>query len=314
MKRLLAVTAALSIAGLAAACTGDASEDSKEDPLAKVTWVDGDPPSLEFEKPFDLGVDQASRVAKEGDGAAAEPGSLVQVNFVMMSGQDGTTFASTYEDGGAPVPYQMPEEKPEGDYVWAAIKGQKVGADVIVAYREPATTTDPSAESGSPTASPTTDPTYLIALSIVSVQEVPDGPEGETVVPDDPGLPVVTLADDGEPSIEVPEGVEPPKELVSQLLIKGSGPPVEETQSITANYAGWLWDGEPFDSSWGRGEPSTFSLQGVIAGWTKGLTGVPVGSQVLLVVPPDLGYGEDGNGSIPGGSTLIFVVDVLSAM
>jgi len=53
---------------------------------------------------------------------------------------------------------------------------------------------------------------------------------------------------------------------------------------------------------------------GVIAGWNEGLVGQKVGSQVMLVVPPDKGYGEEGSGdTIPGGSTLVFVVDILAA-
>ena len=67
------------------------------------------------------------------------------------------------------------------------------------------------------------------------------------------------------------------------------------------NYTGWLWDGTQFDSSWDRGEPATFALTGVIAGWTQGLVGQTVGSQVLLVIPPDLGYGDQASETIPAG-------------
>ena len=54
-------------------------------------------------------------------------------------------------------------------------------------------------------------------------------------------------------------------------------------------------------------------LSGVIPGWTQGLAGQTVGSQVLLVIPPDLGYGDQASGSIPANSTLVFVVDILAA-
>ena len=62
-----------------------------------------------------------------------------------------------------------------------------------------------------------------------------------------------------------------------------------------------------------RRRPGTIGAGRVIAGWDQGLIGKTVGSQVLLVVPSDLGYGYSGNGSIPGGATLIFVVDILDA-
>jgi peptidylprolyl isomerase len=204
------------------------------------------------------------------------------------------------------------EETDPGDTIWRAINGQKVGADVLVAYTE-----TPQAEdlSASPSEPASHDPVYFVALTIVGVQTVLERAEGEAFVPDTPGIPTVTLDAAGEPSIEIPAGVDPPAALVSEILIKGSGPEVQADQSVTANYSGWLWDGTLFDSSWGRGSPSTFSLAGgVIDGWTEGLAGVPVGSQVLLVIPPDLGYGASGQGDIPGGATLVFVVDVLGAV
>ena len=101
--------------------------------------------------------------------------------------------------------------------------------------------------------------------------------------------------------------------LVSQDLIKGKGAEVKDTQTVVAHYTGWLLDGTQFDSSWDRGTPSSFSLDEVIAGWKQGLAGHTVGSHVLLVVPPDLGYGNKDSGKIPANSTLVFVVDILAA-
>ena len=82
---------------------------------------------------------------------------------------------------------------------------------------------------------------------------------------------------------------------------------------MIAHYTGWLLDGTQFDSSWDRGASSSFSLDEVITGWKQGLAGHAVGSQVLLVVPPDLGYGDKDSGKIPANSTLVFVVDILAA-
>ena len=96
---------------------------------------------------------------------------------------------------------------------------------------------------------------------------------------------------------------------------QGDGPAVEEGDTVTVHYTGWLWDGTQFDSSWDKGSPATFTLADgqLIDGWVQGLAGQTVGSQVLLVIPPELGYGADGNDTIPGGSTLVFVVDILAA-
>ncbi|MFB9955262.1 FKBP-type peptidyl-prolyl cis-trans isomerase [Cellulomonas denverensis] len=145
---------------------------------------------------------------------------------------------------------------------------------------------------------------------MTATQDVLDAPEGEAVAPAE-GLPTVTLAEDGEPSITPVDG-DAPTELIVQPLIKGTGPEVTSTGTVVANYSGWLWDGTSFDSSWSRGAPTAFGLNQVIAGWTQGLAGQTVGSQVLLIIPPDLGYGDEDQDSIPGGSTLIFVVDILA--
>jgi peptidylprolyl isomerase len=130
------------------------------------------------------------------------------------------------------------------------------------------------------------------------------------------GLPTVELAEDGAPTITVPD-TEPPTELVAQPLIEGEGAEVEAGQRITVHYTGVLWDdGETFDSSWERGSPATFDIGtgAVIPGWDEGLVGQTVGSQVLLVVPPDKGYPEGSpDGSIEAGDTIVFVVDILDA-
>ena len=111
---------------------------------------------------------------------------------------------------------------------------------------------------------------------------------------------------------------DPPTNLVAQPLIKGNGPVVTAGQKINVQYTGALWrDGKVFDSSWKRGESITFPIGtgGVIAGWDEGLVGQTVGSQVLLVVPPDKGYGADGQpaAGIKGTDTMVFVVDILGA-
>jgi peptidylprolyl isomerase len=86
---------------------------------------------------------------------------------------------------------------------------------------------------------------------------------------------------------------------------------------MIANYLGTKWgNGDtPFDSSYERGQPTSFTLTngGLIDGWVKGLAGVRVGSRVMLVVPPKLGYGKAGNPQIQvsGTDTLVFVIDVL---
>jgi peptidylprolyl isomerase len=69
--------------------------------------------------------------------------------------------------------------------------------------------------------------------------------------------------------------------------------------------------GKEFDSSWSRGEPATFSLSGVIPGWTRGMIGMQVGGRRELIIPASLAYGAKGQGSIPPNAPLVFVIDLL---
>lgn len=130
----------------------------------------------------------------------------------------------------------------------------------------------------------------------------------------DASLPQITRDANGAPAIDFASAVKP-EGLVVEVLGAGSGAAVVEGQAITVHYTGWLWDGEQFDSSWDRGEPISFVIArgSLIEGWVDGLVGQPVGSKVLLVVPPESGYGHRAMGPIPGGSTLVFAVDVLDA-
>ena len=83
---------------------------------------------------------------------------------------------------------------------------------------------------------------------------------------------------------------------------------------MTVNYLGETYQAKaPFDESYTK-KPLTSGLSSLIPGWTIGLSGVKVGSRVLLQIPPAYGYGADGSGStIPGNATLWFVIDVLKA-
>ncbi|MCC7500297.1 FKBP-type peptidyl-prolyl cis-trans isomerase [Candidatus Nomurabacteria bacterium] len=104
-----------------------------------------------------------------------------------------------------------------------------------------------------------------------------------------------------------------PEQLVVQDERIGTGATAEVGKSVTVNYTGRFADGRVFDTSIGR-EPFTFTLGAgsVIAGWDQGLQGMQVGGKRLLIVPPSLGYGAMDYGPIPGNSTLIFEVELLS--
>jgi FKBP-type peptidyl-prolyl cis-trans isomerase FklB len=104
-----------------------------------------------------------------------------------------------------------------------------------------------------------------------------------------------------------------PSGLQYKILTKGSGKKPTEKQTVRVHYRGTLIDGNEFDSSYKRGEPAVFPVNGVIKGWTEALQLMPVGSKWKLFVPSELAYGEAGAGpTIPPNSTLIFEVELLS--
>lgn len=104
-----------------------------------------------------------------------------------------------------------------------------------------------------------------------------------------------------------------PSGLQYKILTEGTGPKPTAEDSVVCNYRGTLIDGKEFDSSYKRGQPSTFPVKGVIPGWTEALQLMPVGSKWQLFVPPNLAYKDQAVGAdITPNSTLIFEVELLS--
>jgi len=101
--------------------------------------------------------------------------------------------------------------------------------------------------------------------------------------------------------------------LQYKVLTQGDGEKPTAEDTVSVHYEGKLIDGTVFDSSLQRGQPATFPLGGVIAGWTEGLQLMTVGSKWQLFIPPELGYGERGaGGAIGPNEALVFEVELLS--
>jgi FKBP-type peptidyl-prolyl cis-trans isomerase FklB len=104
-----------------------------------------------------------------------------------------------------------------------------------------------------------------------------------------------------------------PSGLEYKVLTQGTGPKPTANDTVVCNYRGTFIDGKEFDSSYRRGQPSTFPVAGVIRGWTEALQLMPVGSKWQLFIPPSLAYGEMGHRQdIQPNATLIFEVELLS--
>ncbi len=135
--------------------------------------------------------------------------------------------------------------------------------------------------------------------------------EGSTVE----GTVAVAGSIDQAPIVSIEGDATPATSLTTVDLIPGSGPGVAPGAEVTVQYCGiGLTTRTVFDSSWSRGEPITFPLAGVIAGWQEGIPGMQPGGRRLLIIPADLAYGQNPpTPAILPGETLVFVVDLLAS-
>lgn len=150
-----------------------------------------------------------------------------------------------------------------------------------------------------------------------------EGSKGPSPVPTAPA--VAGLADAKPKAAELPErpdgageyDPDVPQELTPtasglyyRILRKGDGKKPTAANTVRAHYKGWLDNGQQFDSSYDRGEPSEFPLSGVVKGWTEGLQLVGEGGMIELEIPSNLGYGAQGRQGIPPAATLHFIVEL----
>ena len=183
----------------------------------------------------------------EGDGDRVKANQIAGISIVALSGKDGSTLEDTFPD--APQDLELNEAlKTESPVIYNAFVGSKIGSHLALAVPGQAAAEGAEAQ-----------PTQLLVVKVISAKDAPkvlDKPEGETVTPP-AGLPTVKENDKGVPEISV-KGVAAPKALVSQDLIKGTGPEVKATDTLTVNYVGVaLSSGKVFDSSFDRGEKTS---------------------------------------------------------
>ena len=279
----------------------------KTDPNAKLPTLStgkefGAEPTLATEG--DPPPDIRFSVLSEGDGPEVKAGDLLVADYKLQAWGSPDAADGTFGDGPLLRTIGKGEISPGWD---AKIPGVKVGSRVLLV--EPGSAGTQMAGR-----------TLVFVIDVLGALDAKAPADGSAVTPEKSATALPEVSGGADPTITIPKG-DPPTELVAQLLLKGKGKDLGDGQLAVVHYTGVLWkDGKQFDSSWDReGGPSPFSFQigkpGIIAAWNEGLKGKAIGSRVLLVVPPDKGYGKEGQPSAGIGptDTMVFVVDLLAA-
>ncbi|MET7652353.1 MULTISPECIES: FKBP-type peptidyl-prolyl cis-trans isomerase [unclassified Streptomyces] len=244
-----------------------------------------------------------------GSGRTVAENDYIQSNCLGQIWDSGKVLLDTYETKKTLFTQLAQGATIDG---WRyALTGKKVGSRVL--FSVPPTWgfgKDGDAETGIKG----TD-TLVFVFDIQDTFNAKSSAKGKDAAQDDAAVPKVGTNTDGKaPSIEIPKTKAPTK-LVSDYVIEGDGAELAADDTVLVQYKGVIWDtGKEFDSTYGRGALTSFSLQQVVKGWAQGLTGKKVGSRVVIVVPPSLGYGDSppsGSG-IEKDSTMVFSVDILA--
>ncbi|WP_336215490.1 FKBP-type peptidyl-prolyl cis-trans isomerase [Nonomuraea sp. LPB2021202275-12-8] len=312
MRRALAVLAAVPLIFFAAACGSDTpaapaagGASASAGAGVKVTGNVGAKPTVTF--PSGSPATKSSyEVLTAGTGPAVKSGDKVIVNLTVYNwdGKENAFQGSSYDTKAPetiPVNEQLPQVLRDG------FTKVKHGGRLLAVM---ASDSAPQQQQAQPA-----QPTKVFVLDVVGAPPEPlKAATGKATDQKLKGVKVESPGGDKAPTLSTKTSDKPSKELVVKTLIEGTGPKVQPTQTLTVHYTGKIWGTDKeFDSSWARGEPAAFPLANVVQGWQKGLAGVPVGSRVVMSIPPDLGYGAQEQQGIPANSTLVFVVDVLSA-
>lgn len=248
-------------------------------------------------------------VLEKGDGEPLAEGDSAFVHLYIGNGFSGEDAYSSYTEKPAQPSIVTVTEGSTIPALHDALAGQTVGSRVQVV----ATPEDAYGETGNPDLYIGNADTVVFVVDILS--PVLDGVEGtEQEVPK--GLPEIVEEDGVVSSLDFTGAGKPSDDLEVITLIEGDGPEIEKGSWLAMNYLGQVHGKKkPFDENYSAEQiqPFQIGVGELIEAWDKGLPGVRTGSRVMLVVPPEQGYGAKGNkaAGIDGTDTLVFVIDVL---
>jgi peptidylprolyl isomerase len=288
---------------------------TRPEPKVSVTGAYGKEPSVIIPKSVKQPAKTTTMVLTQGTGAAVTKGDYTFINAVTYVWNHKAYKRKLI--GNSTIKTNKPSAVQIGGGqtlpgLEAGLTGKKVGSRVVIEIPPK----DGLGAQGNTNYGITGTDTLVFVVDIVGTYGKNSHATGTPVTPTDKSLP--TVKDNGAgkaPTVTIPKTAAPTT-LKAETLIEGTGPVVQKGQALVMQYHGVLWrDGSAFDSTWTKGTPfiTQIGTGQVIKGWDQGLVGKKVGSRVLLVVPPALGYGSKGSGNIKGTDTLVFVADILGA-
>lgn len=301
--RRLAVLAVLPLLLIAAACGSIGSSDSLQ-----VSGELGAKPTATFPS-GDPAKASSYQVLNAGNGTALKKGDTVMTHFTIWNwdGKENQEEVSSYTSS-SPAPIKIDDNLPKV-LVEGFTKSKPGGR--FMAVVAPDSLTPQEAEQAKKQGKDPSQTQLFVFDPIGPLATAAQGAETKESVD---GVTVVNPGGAKAPTLTTRTKLPAPKNLIAKTIIKGTGAKVNENDQIIAQYTGKIWGTDKqFDSSWERGQPLESGLDRLVPGWKQGLKGVPVGSRVLLVLPPSLGYGAQEQAGIPANSTLVFLVDVLYA-
>jgi peptidylprolyl isomerase len=312
MRHRLAVVAAalLLMTGLTACGGGSDASGSNADS----TSIDGVTVTGDFGKEPTVKVDglkeskSASDVLIKGDGPAVADDGAVKVQVLLAKGTDGSTIQSSYTQGSP----QTLELGSVPSWIKDAISGVNVGSRVLLVT--PVSNVN-GGQGADQIGLKSSDDLVFVFDLVEAAEPTLTGPKGTAVDPP-ANAPKIVEQDGNISALDFSKTPKPPSKFEVIPLVKGEGTTVKEGDTITVNYIGSVWGADAaFDNSYAKGQPAQYPLTypGLIKGWVKGLAGQKVGSRVMLIIPPEDGYGKKGNPQInvKGDDTLVFVIDLL---
>lgn len=289
------ITASLALTG----CSGSGTESTTISQSVQVSDNYGEAPRVTIGDTSGLGTEIEREIPHEGTGEVFTENDIIVGSSVIYDATDGRELVAyaplsqpftLTSQGIPPVFREAFQGIRSGSRVAALIPGSKIDdsnqSTHAVLFVADVERLEHTAAWGAPQAPTQTQ---------VTVTDGADGALGTVMV------------DSSSPA---------PTDLVLDTIKRGDGKVVTDGSSVVVQYRGLLYDtGEIFDESWARDLPAQFATNQVVPGFSRALIDQTVGSRVIAIIPPELGYGEQGSGdSIPPNSTLVFVIDILGVL